>query len=165
MRRHQVNESDFLGLHMLMRMTGLQLLVLLNAAFPDADEGAPSIPQPRAMNLIRHLLSWVDENNEEIELSPGIIVEISKALSHVFPIVGSMYGEHWQNTIDFIKSCWEICASLDEIHLPMVSASLRLFRVLKSLIGQNDDLDDAWFQSRAELYSRLIGLLQNAGRE
>jgi hypothetical protein len=146
-------------------MAGLQLLVLLNVAFPDADEGAPSIPQPRAMNLVRHLLSWVDEENEEIDLNEGIIVEISKVLCHVLPIVGSMYGEHWQNTIDFIKSCWEICAPLDEIHLPMVSATLRLFRVLKSLIGQNDDLDDAWAESKAELCSRLIGLLQNAGRE
>jgi hypothetical protein len=117
------------------------------------------------MNLIKHLVSWVDENNEDIELSPGIIVEISKVLCHVFPIVKNMYGEHWQNTFDFIKSCWEFCAPLDEMHLPMVSATLRLFQVLMSLIGENDDLDESWAESRSELYSRLIGLLQNAGRE
>ncbi|KAA8914542.1 hypothetical protein FN846DRAFT_926712 [Sphaerosporella brunnea] len=144
--------------------SGLQLLVLLNTAFPDADAGPTPIPQPRAMNLIRHLLSWVDEDNEEIDLSPGLISEIAKALCHVIPVVGGMYGEHWQSAFDFVRSCWEICAPLEEVHLSMVSASLRLFQVLKSLIGQNDDLDDAWMEFRGDLYSRLIGLLQNAGR-
>lgn len=88
---------------------GLQQLVLLNAALPSADEGAAPLPQPRAMNLIRHLLSWVDEENEEIELSPGLIVEISKALCSILKIVKGMYGGHWQSAFDFMKGCWEVC--------------------------------------------------------
>ena len=46
----------------------------------------------------------------------------------------------------------------------MVSATLRLFQVLKGLVGENDDLDDAWAENKAGLYSRLITLLQNSGR-
>lgn len=88
---------------------GLQQLTLLNAALPSADERAGSIPQPRAMNLTRHLLSWLDEENEEVELSPGLVVEISKVLYNILPIVGDMYGSHWQSIFDFVKSCWEVC--------------------------------------------------------
>ncbi|KAI5848931.1 hypothetical protein BZA05DRAFT_339706 [Tricharina praecox] len=143
---------------------GLQLLVMLDAALPSADEGAPNIPQPRAMNLIRHLLSWLDEGNDDIELTPGLICQIAQVLCHVLPIVKSMYGEHWQSTLEFVGSCWEICVPLEEPHLPMVSATLRLFQVLKGLVGENDDLDDAWAENKAGLYSRLITLLQNSGR-
>lgn len=92
--------------------SGLQLLVMLNASLPSAGEGAPNIPQPRAMILIGHLLSWLDEANEEIELTPGLICEIAKVLSCVLPIVKSMYGEHWQSTLEFVGSCWEVCFSL-----------------------------------------------------
>ncbi|KAF8537591.1 hypothetical protein BDD12DRAFT_744486 [Trichophaea hybrida] len=143
---------------------GLQQLILLNAALPSADERASSIPHPRAMNLIRHLLSWLDEENEEIELSPGLVTEISKVLCNILPIGGGIYGSHWQSIFDFVKSCWEGCASLDEVHLPMVFSTLKLFQVLRSLIGRNDDLDEAWAETKKELYARLINLLLKSGR-
>jgi len=94
---------------------GLQLLVMLDAVLPSTDEGTPNIPQPRAMNLIKHLLSWLDEDNDEIELTPGLICEIAKALCRVLPIVKSMYGEHWQSILEFVGSCWEVCFSLTRL--------------------------------------------------
>ena len=88
---------------------GLQQLVLLNSALPAADEDAASVPQPRAMNLIKHLLSWLAAENKEIDLGAGLIVEISKTLCKILPIVKGMYGSHWQSTFDFMKGVWEVC--------------------------------------------------------
>jgi hypothetical protein len=144
--------------------TGLRLLVLLNAALPDADEGTASIPQPRAMFLVKHLLSWVDEDNEDIEFSPGLIVEIAKALESVLPVVKGMYGEHWQGVLNFIRDCWEGSTALDEFQLPMVASTLRVFQVVKGLKEENEDLEEAWEEGRDGLYSRLIQLLLKSGR-
>jgi hypothetical protein len=47
----------------------------------------------------------------------------------------------------------------------MVFSTLKLFQVLRSLLGGNDDLDDAWAEAKKELYARLINLLLKSGRK
>lgn len=53
---------------------------------------------------------------------------------------------------------------LDDGLLPMVSSTLKLLQVLRSLLGENDDLDDAWAETNGQLYARLLELLLHAGR-
>lgn len=87
---------------------GLELLVLLNAALPRADERPASLPQQRVVNLVRLLLSWLDEENKEVEVSVGLVVEVSKTLCHTLPIVGDV-TDRWGAVLDIVQSCWEVC--------------------------------------------------------
>lgn len=87
---------------------GLQKLILLNAMHPEADEGVVPLPQPRVMFLLKHLLSWFDEGNVEVELSPAVITESARAFTGLIPVVKTMYGEHWELLLDFIKNCWMV---------------------------------------------------------
>ena len=43
---------------------------------------------------------------------------------------------------------------LDDIYLPMVFSSLKLLQMLRTLFGENEDLDDAWVESNSELYEQ-----------
>ena len=54
---------------------------------------------------------------------------------------------------------------LDDIYLPMVFSSLKLLQMLRTLFGENEDLDDAWVESNSELYEQLLELLRNSGRK
>jgi hypothetical protein len=86
--------------------------VLLNAVLPNVDEGSASIPVPRAMFLTKHLLEWMEASCDAVNLSIGLIVESTKILRCIFPIVKEMYGEHWDSVFRFISYCWEVrCAS------------------------------------------------------
>lgn len=87
---------------------GLELLVLLNAALPGAGEEPASLPQLRVMNLVRLLLSWIDDKTDGVEVRVGLIVEVSKALCCTLPIVGRVTGG-WETVLYFVQSCWEVC--------------------------------------------------------
>lgn len=137
---------------------GLALLVLLNAVLPNVDEGSASIPVPRAMFLTKHLLEWMEASCDAVNLSIGLIVESTKILRCIFPIVKEMYGEHWDSVFRFISYCWEDCVDLNDITLPVLASTLKLFQVLRSLVGENDDLDDTWNELNKGLYKSLINI-------
>ncbi|KAI5821211.1 hypothetical protein BZA77DRAFT_2525 [Pyronema omphalodes] len=142
--------------------TGLQNLVLLNFALPSQDEGEITLSQPRVMNLMNTLLSFVDEENEEVEMSLGLMVETTKALCNILPLAKSMYGEHWEKSLELIKMCWEGCVPPTEEHLAMIYMTLKLYGVLATLEGENEDLDEAWQAEKDELYDRLLNLFSKS---
>jgi preprotein translocase subunit Sec61beta len=87
---------------------GVRKLLYLNATLPKPDEGTFSIPTPRVMMLIKHMLSWFDEENTEIELNPALIAESAKTFTGVVSLIQDMYGEHWQLLFDFVINCWSV---------------------------------------------------------
>jgi hypothetical protein len=47
---------------------------------------------------------------------------------------------------------------LNDITLPVLASTLKLFQVLRSLVGENDDLDDTWNELNKGLYKSLINI-------
>lgn len=88
---------------------GLSLLVMLNSILPTFEEVLISVPQPRIITLIKAVLHWLDADTEDVCINTGLLTEVSNILSQLLPLVKSMYGEHWQLTLNFIKNCWEVC--------------------------------------------------------
>ncbi|PUU79929.1 hypothetical protein B9Z19DRAFT_976980 [Tuber borchii] len=141
---------------------GLRKIVLLNAALPKPGQDTPPLPQQRAIFLIKHLLSWFGDEAFAVNPSRSVIVEASKAIATVLPVVKELYGEHWELLCEYVANCWAMCTSVEEADLPVIFASLKLFQVLKSLHKENDDFEDAWDKQADVMHTSLMGLLRSS---
>lgn len=141
---------------------GIQKLVLLNSALPGPDEEPISIPQTRVIYVIKHMLEWFDEDDEEIAITPALISEAFKALGKLLPLVEEMYGEHWTVTIELLRDAWTGCFDMADDRLPLLLSSLKLFQTVRSMIGKNDDLDEAWVENKDDLFRVLLNILSRA---
>jgi hypothetical protein len=47
----------------------------------------------------------------------------------------------------------------------MVFSTFKLFQTLKSIVGENDDIDDAWAASKKRVYTAIMELLVVARRK
>ncbi|PWW74572.1 hypothetical protein C7212DRAFT_358891 [Tuber magnatum] len=138
---------------------GLRKIVLLNAALPKPGQDTPPLPQQRAIFLIKHLLSWFEDEAFTVNPSYSVIAEASKTITTVLPVVKELYGEHWELLCECVANCWEMCTTVEEADLPVIFASLKLFQALKSLHKENDDFEDAWNGQADAMHTSLVGLL------
>lgn len=90
---------------------GLRKIVLLNAALPKPGQETPPLPQQRAIFLIKHLLSWFEDEAFAVNPSHSVIVEASKVIATVLPVVKELYGEHWELLCEYVANCWAVCLS------------------------------------------------------
>lgn len=144
------------------RDEGLKKLILLNAVLPKLGEDTACLTPQRSIFLIKNLLAWFEDEEFASDPNLAVITEASKALAKVLSAVKDLYGQHWQSLCDFITNCWQMCVQMSEQDIPVVWATLKLFRTLESLRYENDDIEDAWNNSVAVLYGALINLLRNA---
>ncbi|KAG0636507.1 hypothetical protein HOY80DRAFT_1088364 [Tuber brumale] len=144
------------------REAGLRKIVLLNAALPKPGQDTPPLPQQRAIFLIKHLLSWFEDEAFAVNPSYPVIAEASKAITTVLPVVRKLYGEHWELLCEYVANCWAMCTGAEETDLPVIFASLKLFQALKSLYKENDDFEDAWNGQADAIYASLMELLRSS---
>jgi len=90
---------------------GLRKIVLLNAALPKPGQDTPPLPQQRAIFLIKHLLSWFEDEAFAVNPSYSVIVEASKAIATILPVIKELYGEHWELLCEYVANCWAVCSS------------------------------------------------------
>ncbi|KAI5797690.1 hypothetical protein EDC01DRAFT_613943 [Geopyxis carbonaria] len=141
----------------------LKSLLILNAVLPTRDEGPiAEIPQPRIITLIKAVLRWFGNKTENVDINTGLLAEVSNLLGRLLPLVKGIYGEHWQLTLNFIKDCWEGCMAMNNEDIPLLLSTLRLFEIIRCLLGENEDVDDAWDMSERELYQMLLKFLLGA---
>jgi hypothetical protein len=142
----------------------LKQLILLNNLL--GQEGiTDSIAKQRLVFFVKHVVPWL----ETADLS--IKAEICRALTVLIPIMGDMYGEHWNDTLSALAAAWGATQELKEDGLgtrspiPFAHASLKLYAQLRSLTQldePNDDLIDAWKETEQPIADGLINLLKHS---
>lgn len=88
--------------------------------------------------------------------------EICKLLAGALRPICEIYGSFWADIIDDLISVWDKTSGSDE-SLSLLHGSFRLFACLKSFWEANDDLKDAWVESKTKLSNGLILTLKNLG--
>lgn len=141
---------------------GLRKLIFLNAVLPKPGEDTTPLPPQRTIFLIKHLLSWFEDEAFASDPNLAVITEAAKVFASILPAINALYGEHWQSLCDFVVNCWQMCVQMGDQDVPLVFATLKLFQTLKSSRHENDDIEDAWNNSAASLYNALINLLRNS---
>ncbi|KAI9719726.1 MAG: hypothetical protein M1812_003214 [Candelaria pacifica] len=139
---------------------GLRHLVLLNILLQHHDGMVADVPQQRLVFLVKALTSWLDQ-----AFTPqSVVTEALKLLTAVLPPLQEIYGSHWADILTYLVQMWSRIESVNDEQLPSLYASIRLFAILKSIVGDdaNDDLKDAWQDSIEALSKGLIRLLKQA---
>lgn len=116
--------------------------------------------QQRLVFLVKPVSSWLRQ-----EFTPkSVITEVLKLLTAVLPRLADIYGSHWSDALTFLAEMWPKTTSITDEQLPAIHASLRLYAILKALVrgDANDDLVDAWQDSKETLSKGLINLLRQA---
>lgn len=119
-----------------------------------------SIPTQRLVFLVKNLIQCLQSGVESINIK----AEAFKVLTFVLRLLSEIYGSHWADTIEILNSTWKETSGGDEA-LPALHGSFRLFASLKSMANGegNDDLEDAWAESKAELIKNLVSTLHKLG--
>ena len=102
-----------------------------------------------------------------MQSSPGsasIKAEVFKALAIVLRPLSEIYGSHWTESLEALRTTWKQIGGGDA-GLPVLYSSLRLFATLRGLVKNdaNDDLTDAWRDSKQDLFESLISTLNKMG--
>ncbi|KAK3706180.1 hypothetical protein LTR37_012881 [Vermiconidia calcicola] len=146
--------------------TGLQNLVILSTIVRTQEDIITGIAKQRLIFLVKRLLAWL-----ESDISLPTRSEVCKLLAHLFPGMADMYGEHWEQALQFITSYWTSFAGdgardvIEEGHVLLQHASLRLLATLKKLAKSgepNDDLVDALKDKEESIRVGLVNLLTSA---
>lgn len=119
-----------------------------------------TIPTQRMVFLVKNLIQVLQSSSD----STSIKTEAFKALSLVLRPLSEIYGSHWTESLEALSSTWEEIGGGDA-GLPVLHSSLRLFAVLRDLVKNdaNDDLVDAWKDSKQELFESLVLTLNKLG--
>lgn len=136
----------------------LLTMVLLNACLSVYETGELPVENRRQVFAVRQMTSWLETPKTGWRLE----TEVCKALTRLFPNVGSVYGPYWEQAINYCIRLWQ---GMDELtassSLACQHASLKLLATLESMKGENDDLDEALAAHAEETSLALIHLLQN----
>ena len=135
----------------------LRPLVLLNLLISGEEDLVASIPTQRLVFLVKSLVQLLQSQDTPYAL----ISESLKLLSSVLPSICEIYGEHWEEVLQFLNQLWRRDNDLDD-DLPTIHSSLKLYRDLKSLAhdDSNEDLVEAWDHESASLTSGLLRILK-----
>lgn len=119
-----------------------------------------TIPTQRMVFFVKNLVHVLQSSSD----LTGIRTEAFKALSMVLRPLSEIYGSHWTVSIETLSSTWKEVGGGDA-GLPVLHSSLRLFAVLRDLVKNdaNDDLVDAWRDSKQDLFESLVLTLNKLG--
>lgn len=119
-----------------------------------------TIPTQRMVFFVKNLVQVLQSSSH----STSIKTEAFKALSMVLRPLSEIYGSHWTESIEALSSTWKETGGGDA-GLPVLHSSLRLFAVLRDLVKNeaNDDLVDAWGDSKQDLFESLLLTLDKLG--
>lgn len=119
-----------------------------------------TIPTQRMVFLVKNLIQVLQSSSD----STSIRTEAFKALSMFLRPLSEIYGSHWMESIEALCSTWKEIGGGDA-GLPVLHSSLRLFAVLRDLVKSdaNDDLVDAWKDSKQDLFESLVLTLDKLG--
>ena len=119
-----------------------------------------TIPTQRMVFLVKNLIQVLQSSSD----STSIKTETFKALSLMLRPLSEIYGSHWSESIEVLSSTWKEIGGGDA-GLPVLHSSLRLFAVLRDLVKNdaNDDLVDAWKDSKQDLFESLVSTLNKLG--
>ncbi|KAL4977290.1 hypothetical protein BDW66DRAFT_38385 [Aspergillus desertorum] len=141
-------------------VNGLRRLALLNLLLSGEDEEVKpmeSMPTQRLIFFVKHLIQCLESE----QLSLGLKAEIFKSLTLALPRVKEMYGPHWEECFEILRSTWRTITSGDGA-LTVLNSSFRLFSCLESIVKDeesNDDVKDAWADRKLTLFTELISTL------
>lgn len=119
-----------------------------------------SIPTQRMVFLVKNLIQVLQSSSG----SPDIKTEVFKTLSLVVRSLSEIYGSHWTESFEALSNTWKEIGGGDA-GLPVLHSSLRLFAVLRDLVksNANDDLVDAWRDSKEDLFESLVSTVNKLG--
>lgn len=158
--------ADLTGLDIAVNpRNGLSRLIYLNDILHNQLDMTGSIAKQRLVFLMKHLVSWLQDDNAD-DLAKA---EICKLLQVVLPTIRDLYGSHWSQILEMLVRLWSSRPStpdvdMEDSRIPLVHSSLKLYSTLKSLTEQddvNDDLIDAWKEFNRSASAGLIMLLEN----
>ncbi|OKL63677.1 hypothetical protein UA08_00924 [Talaromyces atroroseus] len=135
---------------------GPKSVVLLNLLTQSMEGILDTIPTQRLVFLVKNLIHILQENPD----STSIKTEAFKALSAILRPLCEIYGSHWIESIELLNTTWKDIRGGDA-ELPVLHSSLRLFSALRDLVQSesNDDLTDAWNESKQDLFENLLSTL------
>lgn len=92
-------------------------LILLNTLMPKPNEGQLTIPQQRAMFLLRSTLEWfkLDEQldtDANSAVNEALVSETAKLLRSLAPAVKDLYGSHWRHLCRLVLMGWKVFGPL-----------------------------------------------------
>jgi hypothetical protein len=131
------------------------------------EEILANVNPQRVVFLVKNILSTFEGST--LEISSSHKAEAMKLLQVVLPLMQDMYGSHWTSTLDMVISTWSKLVesstkrartSIDDLDIPMLHASLRLYSRLGSMAEANEDLEDAWKSSSSFAGSLLVEMLR-----
>jgi hypothetical protein len=144
----------------LLILSGVKFMSLFNIIAQGEESVVASVPTQRLIFLVKHILQVSQSRVDFFKIR----AEILKILTIVLRSVSDIYGSHWAESIELLSITWKETNGGDA-SLPSLHASLRLFALLKSMVNGegNDDLEDAWTESKSELFSGLVSVLGKLG--
>ncbi|KAK2739655.1 hypothetical protein FQN57_006487 [Myotisia sp. PD_48] len=134
----------------------LQKLVILNVLAKIEGNPMSNIPTQRIVFLVKHLIGTLKAEHSELDFG----AEALKLLASVLPQIREVYGSHWSDVFDILKSIWDV-HDLSDTYLPTLHSSLRLFECLRKLAASdsNEDLEEILKESQPSNINHLVNLL------
>ncbi|KJZ77078.1 hypothetical protein HIM_03399 [Hirsutella minnesotensis 3608] len=133
-------------------------LILLTLCAQIYGSGELPVANNRIVFAVKEVTSWTEDING---LDAGFCADICRALGRLLPCMAEVYGSYWEKSLQFCIALWKHAAryTLSEA-LPFIHSSLKLYRVLESLEGANDDLQDALKEASSAKCAGLLELLR-----
>ena len=140
-----------------LKFIGLRQLVLLNCITQNHEDVISDIPQQRLVFFVKH----IDDVFREVKPSYPIRTELFKALAAILPPIKGIYESFWLTLIKSAQNALSVARVPSDEELPSLHASCRLIMTLHRLSIQesNDDLVDAWNESKESIADSLLSLL------
>ena len=135
-------------------------MTLLNILAQEDRSVVGSIPTPRVVFLVKHIIECLQSGSGLSALAEGF-----KILAISLPALGEIFGSHWADSLDLLDKLWKETKAGDA-EIPVLHASFRLFGLFNSMANGdgNDDLEDAWKDSKGKLFESLVSLLSRIGK-
>ncbi|KAK5169052.1 uncharacterized protein LTR77_006361 [Saxophila tyrrhenica] len=146
---------------------GLEKLVTLNTILRTQEDAVSSIAKQRLIFLVKKLIPWL-----ELDITTRSKAEVCRALVELLPGMADMYGEHWEQSLEFVCNYWSsvtdeaTTGEVQEHSILLQHSSLKLLATLNKLAKSdepNDDLADALKDRRENIRDGLINVLRSAG--
>lgn len=120
-----------------------------------------TIPTQRLVFLTKNLIECLQSESGSF----GLKSEIIKNLSLILPALTEMYGSHWEECMNILKSVFRNTNGGEDA-LPLLVSSFKLFSQLKSISegDSNDDAQDAWAARKGRLFTALASTIDTFGK-
>lgn len=137
---------------------GVGRLILLNTLLDGNSDALETVPNQRVVFLMQALVRVLNSSSDNLAGE----CEVMKLLDPVLSATVDIYGDHWEQILDYLAATWQ-----DEdkrTNFPLLHASLRLYARLKTLSNvedTNEDLSDAWGSIKSPLEDGLKQCLES----